>query len=186
MVNLLGRDQRQPPTRISLDAHTQALLAERLPAAFARAAQVDGSRPLAQRHRTPDLEPDVEDEPSLAGFEAALHELAGRRRALLPGSAAAGQGPDAAVSAGARLVVVEVDTSVADGLAEAASRGFFDLDDRPPWDLWLVAFGVTRPSQPEAPGIGLVALVPEDCIAVAEAGRRAGGRGHVHPLVAID
>ncbi len=38
--------------------------------------------------------------------------------------------------AGGRLLMSE-DSSVWDGASQAESKGFFDEDDRPPWDTWL-------------------------------------------------
>jgi hypothetical protein len=36
-----------------------------------------------------------------------------------------------------RLLGFEPDESLSDGAAEAASRGFFDSRNSPPWDLWV-------------------------------------------------
>lgn len=36
-----------------------------------------------------------------------------------------------------RLVGFEPDETLSDGAAEAASRGFFDNRNTPPWDIWL-------------------------------------------------
>ncbi len=170
MVNLLGRD-RQQSQPFTLDERTSGLLEERLEVALRFVERADRSRPIAQRYRTPALEPDLEDEPSLAGIEAALHALAERRAVFLEqrerDAAPAADGGQGAAETKIRMVAVEIEASIGDGRAEAASRGFFDIDDRPPWDLWLVALGATHPSQPDEPRIYLIALVPEECVGVA-------------------
>ena len=77
-------------------------------------------------------------------------------------------------------MLVQVNASAGDGRAEAASRGFFDVDDLPPWDLWLIAFGQSRPGQPDAPEVCLAALVPAACRELVEAGVAACGSGCLH------
>ena len=34
-------------------------------------------------------------------------------------------------------MVYEIENSISSGVSEVASEGFFDTDDRPPWDTWL-------------------------------------------------
>jgi hypothetical protein len=36
-----------------------------------------------------------------------------------------------------RLLLYEPMETVSDGAAEASSRGFFDIEDAPPWDTWF-------------------------------------------------
>lgn len=38
---------------------------------------------------------------------------------------------------GGRLLVYFPDANLADGAAEVESRGFFDVDNAPPWDTWI-------------------------------------------------
>ncbi len=73
--------------------------------------------------------------------------------------------PPAGGLLGGRLVVYRANAPALAGAAEAASGGFFDGDDAPPWDTWATF----------ADG-ALVALVPEPLLAHAERGVRAGGK----------
>lgn len=45
--------------------------------------------------------------------------------------------PPARDLAGGRLLAYLQDTNLCDGAAEAASEGFFDVDNVPPWDTWV-------------------------------------------------
>jgi hypothetical protein len=36
-----------------------------------------------------------------------------------------------------RLLAYGLEESVLDGSCEAATNGFFDVEDQPPWDLWV-------------------------------------------------
>jgi len=67
---------------------------------------------------------------------------------------------------GGRLLVYWPDMDLADGAAEAESRGFFDVNNCPPWDTW-VAF-VQYPAEHEQSY--LVAWVPREFIELADAG----------------
>lgn len=67
---------------------------------------------------------------------------------------------------GGRLLVYWPDLDLADGAAEAESRGFFDVNNTPPWDTW-VAF-VQYPDHPDHSY--LVAWVPPQFIQLADAG----------------
>jgi len=41
---------------------------------------------------------------------------------------------------GGRLLVYFPDADLADGAAEAATAGFFDVNNTPPWDTWVALF----------------------------------------------
>jgi hypothetical protein len=123
---------------------------------------------IARRLRTPELEPDLEEEPTLAGVEAAVQELAVVRGALLAHAPTIPPGAHPG-----RLLVCELGMSVGGGESETRSRGFFDVDDRPPWDIWLVCFGRRRASAPGQPIACLLAWVPDDLVDVARAGIEA-------------
>jgi hypothetical protein len=47
---------------------------------------------------------------------------------------------DAAGLRGGRLLVYFPDENLFDGAAELESRGFFDVDNAPPWDTWVGLF----------------------------------------------
>jgi hypothetical protein len=67
-----------------------------------------------------------------------------------------------------RLVVCWPDLDLSDGAAEAASGGYFDVNNTPPWDTW-VAF-VHYPDDSEQSY--LVAWVPAGFVRLADAGIR--------------
>ena len=58
--------------------------------------------------------------------------------------------------------------NLADGAAEYASFGFFDVDNVPPWDTWISMFEKYLISWVPAPLIGMVQegldVNPEQCI----------------------
>jgi hypothetical protein len=75
--------------------------------------------------------------------------------------------------ASGRLVYYEPSRNLADGAACAASRGFFDVENAPPWDGWL-CFADDRfvvswvaPALIDRAGAG-IEVNPEACIAWAE------------------
>lgn len=165
MVNLLSetrgdRSGSRPLTKADL-----VLLAERLEGVRRWVASRPESRPVAAQLRSSALTPDLEDDLSLASLEAALHELALRRNA-----AQATRTEPTSALAGGRLLVCELEMSIGDGLSEAASLGFFDVDDRPPWDLWLTGHGRGRRDQREEPLACLLAWVPDTLVCHAQAG----------------
>lgn len=167
MVNLLGTADREPnPGNVlkGLPPRLSAALPERLREVRSWWVALDPDLSVARRARTPRLEPDLEEESSLAGLEAAMLALAERRSATPPVV------PRAAALPRGRLLVCEIDMSIGGGEAESASEGLFDVDDRPPWDLWVGAFGRTRPSQPDAPINVLLAWMPEVWRDLAQAG----------------
>lgn len=195
MVNLLG-EKRPTAAPIELDRELPPPLRAALPARLHDVQRwwtgLPADASTARRARTPALEPDLEEESSLPALDAALMALAERRAELLSrrpsrGSprrssralqAASPRSPVAPVAESGRstigrLLVCEMDMSIGGGEAEAASRGLLDLDDRPPWDLWLVAWGRTHGSRPEEPLVALVAWIPPEWQALAQAGIEA-------------
>jgi hypothetical protein len=42
--------------------------------------------------------------------------------------------------AGGRLLAYFPDDELSDGAAEAETRGFFDVNNAPPWDTWVALF----------------------------------------------
>ena len=42
--------------------------------------------------------------------------------------------------AGGRLLAYFPDAELSDGAAEAETRGFFDVNNAPPWDTWVALF----------------------------------------------
>jgi hypothetical protein len=70
---------------------------------------------------------------------------------------------------GGRLLAYMPELSLSDGAAEAASRGFFDQDNAPPWDTW-VALG----QEPDARSVNyrsyLVSWVPDVLVPTVQRG----------------
>lgn len=176
MVNLLStRRRRDLPLdldrELSVDRRAVLPLRLRDVGRWWRALPVDLA--ADRRARTPALEPDLEEESSLAALDAALLALAVRRAERLAGGEAAPHAESVSGVGDGRLVVCEVDMSIGGGEAEAASRGLFDLDDRPPWDLWLLAWGRTHASRPDEPIAALLAWIPAEWEPLARAGIEA-------------
>jgi hypothetical protein len=177
MVNVLGGRSPSPPaSAASLPPHQVERLIGRLGETRRWCGARSSTGSVAARLRTAELAPDLEDELALPALEEALEVLAVRRRSAL---AATPEGEWGEIEGG-RLLVCELDMSLGSGEAEAASEGFFDVDDRPPWDLWLVCFGKTRPAQPEEPIACLIAWVPDSLCARAEAGVRSSSSRCLH------
>ena len=77
---------------------------------------------------------------------------------------------------GGRLLAYFPDESLAGGVAQMESEGFFDADNIPPYDTWVWmvrnvrAFDYRDGGQGELEANYLVAWVPPDFVAVASAG----------------
>lgn len=80
--------------------------------------------------RTEALRPLLPDWPTAREFEVALDMLRRGRRELLRGRTSI-RLPEG------RLLVCQVNESISSGESEHETSGFFDVDDRPPWDTWL-------------------------------------------------
>jgi hypothetical protein len=80
------------------------------------------------------------------------------RRTLLAGRSVGGvQG---------RLLVCEVNESISSGESEAATQGFFDINDRPAWDTWVASV----PRLPESSEATLISWVPSELVGVVGQG----------------
>jgi hypothetical protein len=109
---------------------------------FRRADLASLPIPLSSQLRSPELSPPRKLEETRIDEErnALVRAVIERRRALVRTR------PDLALRAvgddlnGGRILVYAPDENVSDGASEVASSGFFDLEDAPPWDLW-VAYG---------------------------------------------
>jgi hypothetical protein len=72
-----------------------------------------------------------------------------------------------------KLLVYFPDVNLCCGAAQDESRGFFDVENTPPWDTW-VALGVDRNAGKASPyRTYLVSWVPSMMIQIAEAGIQA-------------
>jgi hypothetical protein len=64
-----------------------------------------------------------------------MNVAADRTKSLL----AEGRHPDVAKSlAGGKLLLYAPDENLFDGAAECQSNGFFDVNNTPPWDCWVI------------------------------------------------
>lgn len=83
--------------------------------------------------------------------------------------------PDRAADspAGGRLLLYAPDASLSDGAAEAYSEDFFDADNAPPWDTWVLYFD-EEPTIEEVRCFSsyLVAWVPPHFVHAADMGIR--------------
>lgn len=88
--------------------------------------------------RTPDLESGhLTDHLSIIERQACVENVIQARSRLLH---AAGMSPLAPATdlAGGRLLLFDPDGSLSDGAAAVGSQGFFDDDNVPPWDCWVL------------------------------------------------
>jgi len=80
----------------------------------------------------------------------------------------------AAPDARGRLLLYFPDDDLADGAAETASNGFFDLHNTPPWDTWVALFDFRfledEEKEPGGRTSYLIAWVPSPLIALAGRG----------------
>jgi len=100
-------------------------------------------------YRTPALQPDVPRWPTQSQLDQGLETLRQQRTDLL-GMPAVGHTPPG------RLLACEVNESVSSGESEFATSGFFDIDDRPPWDTWFWRLANENPER-----VTLVSWVPQ-------------------------
>jgi len=103
-----------------------------------RKAHAGSSEPLKSKIRSVALRPDGE----LMSYRrdvqrvALVESLCEKRASLLR---EAGKSADSGIFdlAGGRILLYSPDENVSDGASEAVSLGFYNLEDAPPWDLWV-------------------------------------------------
>ena len=116
---------------------------------------------------------ELDDAPDLASAQALLARLAALRSASLSSVAATG-GVEIA-----GWLLFRPGRSALTGEAEIASRGFFDVADRPPPVLWLEAVARRRAPGSEVQEVAILVPVPADCFEEAAAGREACPSGAI-------
>lgn|SRR5574341_1551232 len=126
-----------PSPRYPSELQIKQRLAETIMWCAAR-AEVDNPQ---NSLRTPELNPGGFSgwgEPILTLRQriAVVESLAEKRKTLLHHENLPVSEPST-VPGGGRLLYYDPDTNLFDSAAEAASSGFFDGDNRPPWDTWL-------------------------------------------------
>ena len=124
-------------------------------------AEIDTIAPLSEQLRTADLRPYL----SIAALrpesekEKLVNSVVTRRRGLLRGGDRPAQSTQHTDLSGGRLLIYVPEENLADGAAKYASRGFFDVDNVPPWDLWVVFAGGA-----------LLSWVPSELLGLAQSG----------------
>ncbi len=149
-------------------------LAEAIAWCAGRGSAIDPANSL----RTPDLRPAVLDETrthcrytwgTVPERQALVRTLTQERarRLQVEGRYPAVPADDLADG---RLLVYDPDDSLFDGVAEEVTRGFFDVDNTPPWDTWL-GYVHERDEEGWRPFDSyLVSWVPPGFIALADVG----------------
>jgi hypothetical protein len=78
------------------------------------------------------------------------------------------------------LLVCEFNRSISSGESEETTQGFFDTEDRPPWDTWLLAFGVVLYGKEV--DVLLVSWVPQQLFATVDRGISVNPYGCIYWL----
>ncbi len=133
---------------------------------FARARLLDIA-PLEAQLRSPDLKPDpFLPDPSHEKSNKILRSVVSRRAEILR-SEKRSPAPTDQLAAG-KLVLFSPEETLTDGAARYSSKGFFDIDNVPPWDTWVAfqeqyVIGWVPPQLIELANAGVDAN-PEQCI----------------------
>lgn len=97
--------------------------------------------------------------------QAIVDEVASKRHALLRAPLLNDPEKSSLLEKG-RLLIYLPEENLFDGAAEAASQGFFDVDNLPPWDLWLLSVV----EEQQRPNTYLIAWIPPKCVELTTAG----------------
>ncbi len=122
---------------------------------------------------------ELEQAPSLAGAHELLDRIDRERHAHRVGSELPLTAPVESLPASpgadgaSAWLLYRPGRSLETGEAEIASRGFFDVRDRPPLGLWLEVLGRREAHAPEGVDLGILCWLPPDDRARARAGARA-------------
>ncbi len=178
MANLLpGKSSREDFA--SLDPEQLDRLESRLRSVADLCASFDGVRRVERRlHAFETTLEELQSDPSLVAALDLLDGIERQRQTTLAESAASGGIPVSVRGTrvrprGGQLVCYRPGRSLTTGEANLASRGFFDLLDRPPLHLWLEA--IARPTGRAAGDFEVVILawVPQADADAAGEGCRA-------------
>jgi len=166
MANLLSRTQSPTPFP-AFDPDQRARFDERarfvVQAPWSALQRVHEE--LVQLHGS-ELE-ELDEAPSVASAQALLAQLDAARR---DGLTDATEGAVGGVS-GVRWLLFRPGRSLSTGEAEIASRGFYDVADRPPLSLWVEAVGRPRAEGSQETEVAILCAVPEAVCDAAAAGR---------------
>jgi hypothetical protein len=91
--------------------------------------------PMDRKLRSPELKPSfkLDEFGDDALWAKAVAEVVARRSRLTAGTSA----PERNTNIGGRLLLYTPSENLACGAAEASSNGFFDVNNVPPWDIWV-------------------------------------------------
>jgi len=120
--------------------------------------------------RTESLAPPRSETGSIVVSSSAADQVAKQRAALLR---RLGTYPDASFrQQGGRLLLFDPETSLSDGAAAAETSYFFDDDNVPPWDTWLMLISDTPQSAERWTSFDsyLLCWIPSDGISLAQQG----------------
>lgn len=163
MANLLSRAQSSTPFP-AFDPDQRARFEERarfvVRAPWSAVQRVHGE--LVPIHGS-ELE-ELDEAPSLASAQALLAQLDAARREALDDATEGAAG-------GVRWLLFRPGRSLSTGESEIASRGFYDVADRPPLSLWIEAVGRPRAEGSEETEVAILCAVPEAVREAADAGR---------------
>lgn len=125
-----------------------------------RQAEPDKLAPLEHQLRNPVMKPSnlIDGIGSEECSWEIVEELVRRRSSLLSSQSLSKTIPEFSGSLG-RLLLYVPSENVSDGASKFASKGFFDENDCPPWDLWLLYSDRS-----------LISWVPEILYPLAQAG----------------
>ena len=173
MVNLLGT--RAPiGDLVCLEAEPRGRVAARL------VALVQRDRMDALPAAPDSLEGELEElaaAPSRVSAQALLEAIdelrRGARDGLLSRADAGAAVRRAALLARGDYVCHRPGRSLATGEAEIASRGYYDVDDRPPIASWIAVLAPAAGPSRDEDDIAIVAWIPPEDVARARAGCRA-------------
>lgn len=181
MVNLLSKGRRPDPFP-ELDASAWAALVSRLGRSVP--FRQNAARPRFQGHvETLESELDeLENAPSLISASSLIEAIDQMRREWSAGaSSVADSDTQDAVWAGSLLCYFP-GRSLSTGEAEIASRGYFDVLDRPPLSSWAAAVGRSSGGPGQVFEVGILAWVAAEDAALARAGCAASAVPSLMPI----
>ena len=193
MANLLPRTTSLKPFP-RLDPEQCERFGDRLQTLIEALARPMGLRQLERRLSAFEVPlEDLEGGTSLLTAHDLLDGFDRARRAVLDSTDAVSESADASTrspgvdrnASGGELLCYWPGRSLSTGESELASRGFFDVMDRPPLAYWLEAIARPTGASHEAFEVAILAWVPAPELERAHAGRRACGNGSLALLTEV-
>lgn len=97
--------------------------------------------PLRQQLRSDVLRPFAQDLAQWGADHASIVAQVGEARSEALRQSGKGSNSQSPAVCDGRLLLFAPEDNLSDGAAEYASMGFFDVENVPPWDTWIVMFG---------------------------------------------